>query len=263
METPNGMPADASKDALVNVVPFRTPGEAKPPSLTPVENNAFNELARQLSARLENEQAVTAAIGPTDGDPASRRPGCALSRQVNRRPTSGRRASPQWLNEPAPPPRGEASRDKALLDLMPLGVLIYRLDRLLYANRAFLDHMGYASLHALDQAGGLDALFVEPGVSSVSPHVRYRHAGDDFGKPPPPTTETPAADAHLHTISWDGESALALIFSGAAHMKPRPCAATADAGRHREAVPAPSRRQSGMPMPKSSAPSSTPRPKAS
>ena len=30
-------------------------GERKPPSLTPVENSAFNELARQLSARLETE----------------------------------------------------------------------------------------------------------------------------------------------------------------------------------------------------------------
>ena len=49
---------DASEDALVNVVPFRAPGEAKPPSLTPVENNAFNELARQLSARLESETGM-------------------------------------------------------------------------------------------------------------------------------------------------------------------------------------------------------------
>ena len=42
----------------MNVLPFRAPGEAKPPSLTPVENNAFNELARQLSARLENETGM-------------------------------------------------------------------------------------------------------------------------------------------------------------------------------------------------------------
>ena len=27
--------------------------------------------------------------------------------------------------------------------------------------------MGYASLHALEEAGGLDALYVEPGVSSA------------------------------------------------------------------------------------------------
>ena len=51
---------------------------------------------------------------------------------------------------------------------MPVGILIYRLDRLLYANAAFLRRMGYASLNALEEAGGLDALYVEPGVSSAS-----------------------------------------------------------------------------------------------
>ena len=28
--------------------------------------------------------------------------------------------------------------------------------------------MGYPSLHALEEAGGLDALYVEPGVSTAS-----------------------------------------------------------------------------------------------
>src|SRR5207245_5789420 len=74
----------------------------------------------------------------------------------------------EWLAPSEPPARGGARRDKALLDLLPVGVLIYRLDRLLYANPAFLQRMGYASLHALEEAGGLDALYVEPGVSSAS-----------------------------------------------------------------------------------------------
>ncbi|WP_218274367.1 hypothetical protein, partial [Pseudomonas sp. FW305-3-2-15-C-TSA2] len=47
-------------------------------------------------------------------------------------------------------------------------MLIYRLDRLLYANPAFLARIGYASLSALEDAGGLDALYVEPGVSGAS-----------------------------------------------------------------------------------------------
>ena len=55
-----------------------------------------------------------------------------------------------------------------LLDLLPVGVLIYRLDRLVYANAAFLQRIGYANLHALEEAGGLDALYVEPGVSQAS-----------------------------------------------------------------------------------------------
>ncbi len=77
-------------------------------------------------------------------------------------------AAPEWLSEPAPPARGDSARDRTLLDLLPTGILIYRLDRLLYANAAFLARMGYSSLGALEDAGGLDALYVEPGVSTAS-----------------------------------------------------------------------------------------------
>ena len=201
-ETATELPADAA----ANVLPFRAPGEAKQPALTPVENNAFDELARQLSARLDTENGNEAvdADGETIFEPlAAREPAPA---------------PPEWLAPPEPPARGEAARDKALLDLLPVGILIYRLDRLLYANPAFLTQMGYPSLHALEDAGGLDALYVEPGVSNAS-------STSDTGKPvtisasQPADADTPAAaaDARLYTISWDGDSALALIFSGTRH----------------------------------------------
>jgi PAS domain S-box-containing protein len=191
-----------------NVLPFRPMNEPKSPSLTPVENSAFNELARQLSARLENEAGATAEAPTTGAPEAVVEPPAApdASEPANNRP--------DWLSRPEPPPRGETSRDKTLLDLIPTGVLIYRLDRLLYANRAFLNRVGYNSLHALEEAGGLDALLVEPGVSSAS-------STSDTGTPvtisatqssaeyAPPS----ATDAHLFAISWDGESAHALICS--------------------------------------------------
>ncbi len=49
-------------EAPGNVLPFRPPGDARPPALTPVENSAFNELARQLSARLDNDTATPAPV---------------------------------------------------------------------------------------------------------------------------------------------------------------------------------------------------------
>jgi PAS domain S-box-containing protein len=78
--------------------------------------------------------------------------------------------------------------------------------------------MGYPTLHALEDAGGLDALYVEPGVSNAS-------STSDTGTPvtisasQPSDAHSPpaAADARLYTISWDGDSALALIFSGTRH----------------------------------------------
>ena len=170
---------------------------------------------------------------------------------------------------------------------MPVGILIYRLDRLLYANPAFLTQMGYPSLHALEDAGGLDALYVEPGTSNAS-------STSDTGKPvtisgsQPADADTPpaAADARLYTISWDGDSALALIFSGTRHEGAAIAAAIARAepvseptavrsrtggieaggmkpNRRYRSLTLPNRPMSGMPTPKTSPPSSTPRPKAS
>ena len=151
-----------------NVLPFRPIGEPKPPVLTPVENSAFNELARQLSARLDSDNGaatpeVTETATAAETTAAVAEPTEAV---VALAPPPAE--APEWLAPPEPPARGIAKRDKALLDLIPVGILIYRLDRLLYANQAFLNRIGYESLHALEEAGGLDALYVEPGVSTAS-----------------------------------------------------------------------------------------------
>jgi PAS domain S-box-containing protein len=199
-DAPAETAAELPADAAANVLPFRVPGDAKQPALTPVENNAFDELARQLSARLETEYGNETT---PEAEPAMREASAA---------------PPEWLAAPEPPARGEAARDKALLDLLPVGILIYRLDRLLYANSAFLTQIGYPDLHALEDAGGLDALYVEPGTSNAS-------STSDTGRPvtisasQPGDADAPssAADARLYTISWDGDPALALIFSGAHH----------------------------------------------
>jgi len=231
-------PVETPNEALRNVVPFRPIGEPKAQVLTPVENSAFHELARQLSARLDKENGAPAAAT------ASSVPELVVEPQTATQSSEKIVEPPNWLTRPEPPARGEDRRDRMLLDLLPVGVLIYRLDRLLYANPAFLGRMGYPSLHALEQAGGLDALYVEPGVSSAS-------STSDTGTPvsisaPQGSSEhTPASaiDARLYTISWDDDSALALIFSGAGSESaglPSPglesAAVTAAIGR---AVPAP------------------------
>jgi len=219
VETSNEIPAEVTPP---NVVPFRPLGETRAPVLTPVENSAFNELARQLSARLESEDGAPEATESSEASPAAEAP------HLETAPPEPAVEPPTWLAEPEPPAHGEARRDKALLDLLPTGVMIYRLDRLLYANRIFLERMGYDSLHALEQAGGVDALYVEPGVSNASSTsdtgtpVRIS-IPDASGEALPATTH----DARLHTIIWDKESALALIFTGAAldNAIPAPAAA--------------------------------------
>ncbi|MCA6106101.1 PAS domain S-box protein [Bradyrhizobium cenepequi] len=230
LDTRKDMSTETPVEAPGNVLPFRPPGEVKPPSLTPVENNAFNELARQLSARLESQIAAAPTSSAND-EPAAEAPPPdphepAFEASSAEQPAT---AAPVWLGEPEPPPRGEARRDRALLDLVPVGVLIYRLDRLLYANPAFLKRMGYESVRALEDAGGLDALYVEPGVSAASSSSDTGTPVRIAAAPPHGDAGHGSAEAHLHTISWDGESALALIFSERRDEGAAGAAATAEA----------------------------------
>lgn len=215
-EPQNPTEPDTTVEPPKNVVPFRA-SDLKSPALTPVENSAFNELARQLSARLEAETGLTGEPPPSPLEAEE----MLAQIEASEAPASASEA-PDWLAEPLPPARGEVMRDKILLDLMPVGVLIYRLDRLLYANPAFLARTGYPTLHALEDAGGLDALYVEPNVSGSSTSdggkavtISCTDAGQ--ASPLQPT------DAKLFTISWDSDPALALIFAQAgSEARPEP-----------------------------------------
>jgi PAS domain S-box-containing protein len=239
-------PVKTPQETPPNVVPFRPLGDTRAPTLTPVENSAFNELARQLSERLEREREAAAAASEPQPlreaiqdsvqdpieDPAQdsiqesiqdsiqdliqeldrdviddAAPAIAQAAELPplALPPEPRHACAEWLAEPGPAPQGHSARDRTLFDLLPTGILIYRLDRLLYANPSFLASIGYASLQALEQAGGLDALYVGPGVSSAS-------STSQAGTPVTISANNGgASDAHLHAIDWDGESAHALI----------------------------------------------------
>ena len=183
-----------------NVLPFRAsvpPEKEKSPSLTPVERRAFRELATKLTARLREAQSG-AASGETTLDMAET-------------------TFPQFPINPPPvtaPPetagRAGANDQRPILDRIPLGVLVYRLDRLLYANRAFLDWTGYENIHALSDAGGLDALFIEPGTDTP---------GQNGAKTLAITTSNGnqlPIEARLFSTPWDGESALVLMLAGGA-----------------------------------------------
>lgn len=185
VETPN-------LDTPQNVVHLRPNSDLKSPSLTPVENSAFNELARQLSERLELDNAAAAEEPTAAGD----------AKPEERDERFG------WLSVEETAAHGNSSRDKTLLDILPAGILIYRLEQLLYANNAFVSRMGFANLHALRVAGGLDAIY-------IAPHSDSAGTTPEQGTPVTISAKDSAAhaDARLLTIEWDGETALALIVS--------------------------------------------------
>lgn len=214
VSAPEIPPEPAAAEAQGNVVQFRSANEPRFPTLTPGENSAFHELARQLSARLENDARAGAAdnLAPAAGQDTPPPAVEPIDEALPAAHDDLDSDQPEWLVPEDPPARGTSLRDRVLLDLMPTGILIYRLDRLLYANPAFLAQIGYRDLAALEQAGGLDALYVEPGVPSQS---STSHSGT-------PVTISAAdgssnaglsAAAHLFAISWDGHAAHALIFA--------------------------------------------------
>lgn len=182
-----------------NVVPFRPAPDAKLPTLTPVENNAFHELARQLSARLESETSETDTTS-SDRDEKT---------DVSTKLEAEHDVSPDELQQSSASPHGDNVRDTQLLDLMPSGVLVYRLERLLYVNRAFLTRVGFDDRNALDAAGGLDALYIDP-ADAVANSIDGAGTAVTIATQ---NTSVAAAQAHLSTITWHGEPALALILT--------------------------------------------------
>jgi PAS domain S-box-containing protein len=184
--------------AAANVVPFRT-NAAEHRATSPIQTNAFRELARQLTARLQEQE--------TDGAPAPDQPE-QEAHGADRLQRSGDASAPMPSNDV-----GERSlTDHPLLERLPVGILVYRLDHLLYANRAFLDWTGYANLDALAEAGGLDCLFIESGTGLLG------DAGGP-GKPLAITTRLGSkipVEGRLLSVPWNGELALALMLTSSA-----------------------------------------------
>jgi PAS domain S-box-containing protein len=178
------------------ILPFRQPAVEPPPTLSAGEHSAFRELARELGERLKKPRAGLAAPAPDD---------LAAEPSAPARPPSG-------------PRRAETGRDareaRPILDRLPIGVLVYRLNSLIYANRAFLDWAGYQTLDALAEAGGLDCLFIESqgDLSADAGVVKTLTVSSASGG-------SATAEGRLFGVGWNGENALALI------VEARPAAA--------------------------------------
>lgn len=113
---------------------------------------------------------------------------------------------PQPRGSPAPPRVSATDDSRAILEKLPLGILVYRLNNLLYANRAFLDWTGYDSLAALNEAGGLDSLFIEPASGGAN--------GNGTGKSLNIATvngQQKPVKGRLFSVPWGQEPALVLI----------------------------------------------------
>jgi PAS domain S-box-containing protein len=218
-------PAAATLPTNENVVPFRAVAEV--PSLSAVERRAFRELSRRLTERLtaagveyhargavtseaEADDDALFAPDPTLTDLADAAK--AVSEAGPGTPAADPELDADLFDEPTP-----ATDTRAVFDRFPVGVLIYRLNDLLYANRAFLDWTGHATVEALAEAGGLDSLMVEPGA------VAIEEGGRKPFKMASPRDANSPANAQLFLVPWEGDSAFALVTTAfVAEPRPQP-----------------------------------------
>jgi signal transduction histidine kinase len=181
------------------------------PALSPLENSAFHELARQLAIRLQTDTAPEELRPPSPENLSAAAPAGRLSPAAQ---IPARAAA--WMFDEANPV--SAADDHPLLNRLPVGILVYRYEALLFANRAFLAWTGYPDLQALTMAGGLDALFHDAGVGALA-------GSGEGGRRLAITTrngDKVSVEGRLFAIRWDGESAFAvLLFKTAAHEQIR------------------------------------------
>jgi PAS domain S-box-containing protein len=212
--------------AAKNVVPFRSASGAAPdkrPALTPVERPALREIGKAPDPDGENGHAartppVMPAIEHHGGTPVAS--GAAAIAPSDRR-TTPEVIEPELYAIAIPsayaprierphqeaPAVAELDDRQAIVDCLPVAVLVYRADRLIYASRALLDWTGWAELAEIAAAGGLDVLFAERGRALPETAdgaertlaLALRH-GDPL-----------TVDARLFTVPWEGEPALALL----------------------------------------------------
>jgi PAS domain S-box-containing protein len=165
-----------------NVVPLHKGPASEPPrpTLTPVERNAFREIAKVIGSRMKRVDA------PVPREQA------ALPVQPRSEATTEARA---------------VSGERAVLDRLPLGVVVHRGETLLYANRTLLDWVGFTNISDLARAGGLGRLFAAAHAGGIDEEgnlnrpVALRSRG---GEPIP-------VEARLLSAPWEGEAALVYV----------------------------------------------------
>ena len=112
-------------------------------------------------------------------------------------------------NEATAKPLAGQLLEPAFLDRIPLGILVYRHDGLVYANRQFLDLSGYSDVAAIEAAGGLNRLFAEPDASAAFADGAGAQALAIITR----SGERLPVEGRMVTVPWNAAPAMALILT--------------------------------------------------
>ena len=191
------------------------------------EQAAFREIARQLGetfgkrkpedrppgdpmgAAGETEEKAPEEHGATE-EPAEEMPGLEVGPHADDMLAEDHGSDRAAI---APPRRQmDYGLTAAVVDALPVALLVHVGDRLIHANPEFFRLTGYGSIGDLEASGGLDILLAGPDEDTEdgSGTMNLRHADGET---------TSAVRARLQSIRWEDGTALLLALTPA-HEKP-------------------------------------------
>jgi signal transduction histidine kinase len=185
----------------------------------PAANQARNELrgeavSQEALNQALNQEAINQAtlsqleLARVLSTALNQEPNEDLSQDSNEDPTEGPSNEPGDEQPELPAPSAGTVDEQALLDRIPIGVLIYRHDQIIYANRHFLDLSGYADLAAIEADGGLNRLFAEPEPSA---DALADGAGAQALAIVTQQGDRLPVEGRMFKVPWSGSPAIALI----------------------------------------------------
>lgn len=105
--------------------------------------------------------------------------------------------------QPVPGSDRASSAQAAILEQLPVPVIVYRNGHSLFANKELLTQTGYADTAAIDAAGGVEALFGDAAISEGDDSAQKLRCQDGSEIEVSPL---------LKSVPWDGGKALLLTF---------------------------------------------------
>lgn len=204
-------------DSPPNVVRLRHPTLPKPRPLEPKDAEALTRIAETIETAIGNDTPAAQTADPARASDSS---------DADVKEKDDAEAPPQPATVVHHPNAVTMAEQAALLERLPLGLVIFRDDDIAYANRAFFDLLGYRDLTELRDAGGLDAIFAMlpvPGLQAFDdePARQAFRVRDSKG-------QTLDVVARLQSIPYGGETCLLLSMrqaTGAATVRHEPSAA--------------------------------------
>ena len=188
--------------------------------LSSTERTAFREIARALGARVDDDAPTRRETSEDRAQRIRDLIDLATVRAVTPAPESRPRSlrlaqdPPRAIPEPLRPVAsqpvapasvldGVAANAAGLLDRLPVGVLVSRMEIPVFLNRTLLDLLGFADADAFHAAGGLDAIFTERVKDRESPASASIRVADGQIIP---------VDVRIQAIEWDGAPATLTTF---------------------------------------------------